>query len=64
MKLHTDLSIDATIMVIMTLIAIAELTGDFKGMGIHINGLAKIVDLRGGVRSLDTFTNLQVKVCR
>lgn len=55
---------DSTIMVIITLAAAAEITGDFAAVENHVDGLLKIVSLRGGVRSLDTHNNMQVKVCR
>jgi hypothetical protein len=55
---------DSTIMVISTLAEVAELTGDFAAAENHIGGLLKIVSLRGGVGSLNTHNNIQVKVCR
>lgn len=55
---------DSTIMVIITLATAAELTGDFAAEENHVDGLLKIVSLRGGVESLNTHNNLQVKVCR
>ena len=55
---------DATIMVVVTLAAAAELTGDFATVANHIKGLEKIVSLRGGVRALTAHHNIQVKVCR
>lgn len=55
---------DATIMVVVTLASIAELTGDLATVKNHVQGLEKIVNLRGGVRALTTHNNLQVKVCR
>jgi len=55
---------DSTIMVIIILAAAAELTGDFAAVENHIDGLLKIVSLRGGVGSLNTHNNMQVKVCR
>jgi hypothetical protein len=51
-------------MVVVTLAAVAELTGDFATVASHIKGLEKIVSLRGGVRALTTHNNIQVKVCR
>ena len=55
---------DSTIMVINTLAEAAELTGDFAAAENHIDGLLKIVSLKGGVGSLNTHNNIQVKVCR
>lgn len=55
---------DATIMVVTTLAAAAELTQDFDALANHVKGLEKIVGLRGGVQALNTYRNMQVKVCR
>jgi hypothetical protein len=55
---------DATIMVVFFLASAAELTKDFAAVANHINGLDKIVSLRGGVRALTAHNNIQVKVCR
>jgi hypothetical protein len=55
---------DSTIMVISILAEAAELTGDFAAAENHVDGLLKIVSLRGGVGSLNTHNNMQVKVCR
>ena len=55
---------DATIMVVFFLASAAELMEDFAAVANHIKGLEKIVNLRGGVRALNTHNNLQVKVCR
>ena len=55
---------DSTIMVIIILAAAAELTGDFAAVENHIDGLLKIIRLRGGVESLNTHDNMHVKVCR
>ena len=55
---------DATIMVVTTLAAAAELTEDYEAFGNHARGLEKIVRLRGGLQALNTHNNLQVKVCR
>lgn len=55
---------DSTIMVIFILAAAAEITGDFGAVENHVDGLLKIVSLRGGIRSLNTHNNMQVKVCR
>ncbi|KAL3417237.1 hypothetical protein PVAG01_11237 [Phlyctema vagabunda] len=55
---------DSTIMVVVTLAAAAEITGDAEAVANHARGLDTIVGLRGGVRALTTHNNLQVKVCR
>ncbi|KAK5213575.1 hypothetical protein LTR41_001154 [Exophiala xenobiotica] len=55
---------DSTLMVIITLAMAAQLAGDSVAAQNHVDGLLKIVTLRGGLRSLNTHTNVQVKVCR
>ncbi|KAK4948173.1 hypothetical protein LTR10_013228 [Elasticomyces elasticus] len=55
---------DSTIMVIITLVQAAELTGDFKAAQNHVDGLLRIVKLKGGLRAMNTHNNLQVKICR
>ena len=55
---------DSTIMVVITLAQAAELTRDLTAVANHVNGLSKMVSLRGGVRALNTHNNMQVKVCR
>ncbi|KIW21664.1 hypothetical protein PV08_02244 [Exophiala spinifera] len=55
---------DCTIMVILNLAQAAEITGDLEAARNHVNGLLRIVSLRGGLRSLHAHNNLQVKVCR
>ncbi|KAH8700088.1 hypothetical protein BGW36DRAFT_373329 [Talaromyces proteolyticus] len=55
---------DSTIMVVFFLASVAELTKDFATVATHINGLDKIVNLRGGVKALNTHNNIQFKVCR
>ncbi|KAJ9620307.1 uncharacterized protein PV06_00641 [Exophiala oligosperma] len=55
---------DSTIMVIITLATAAEIGNDLTTARIHLDGLRRIVNLRGGLRQLDTHTNVQVKVCR
>lgn len=55
---------DSTIMVVFLLASAAELMEDFAAVANHIKGLEKIVNLRGGVRALNTHNNIQVKVCR
>lgn len=55
---------DTTIMTVITLAMAAEVTKDFAAVESHLKGLGKIVSLRGGVRALNTYNNMQVKVCR
>ncbi|KAH6958214.1 hypothetical protein DER45DRAFT_213491 [Fusarium avenaceum] len=56
---------DATIMVVVTLGLVAELIGDRAAAESHVAGMAKIVDLRGGLEML-RYDNprLPAKVCR
>ena len=51
-------------MVIVFLAAAAEITGDFVAVENHVNGLLNIIKLRGGLASLHTHNNMQIKVCR
>lgn len=55
---------DATMMVVIMLITCAIMTEDISTAKKHLEGLAQMVQLRGGVRSLDISHNMQVKVCR
>lgn len=55
---------DATIMVVVLLASVAELMNEHATVENHIRGLEQIVRLRGGVRALNTHTNMPVKVCR
>lgn len=55
---------DGTIMTVFFLASSAEMMNDLATVSNHIEGLEKIVSLRGGVRSLTSNNNIQVKVCR
>jgi hypothetical protein len=55
---------DSTIMVVVLLASTAELMDDLRAAENHIQGLEKIVNLRGGVWALNIHTNMHVKVCR
>lgn len=61
---HTSTISDSTIVVVVTLAMFALSNADFATAANHINGLYKIVSLRGGVRKLNTHNNMQFKVCR
>ena len=61
---HESAVSDSTIMVVITLATAAELTEDYATVANHIQGLEKIITLRGGVRALNAHNNIQVKVCR
>lgn len=56
---------DPTIMVVITLGLTAELLGDRLAAENHIEGLKRIVELRGGLEKLDTDNpRLPAKICR
>ncbi|KEF56386.1 uncharacterized protein A1O9_07967 [Exophiala aquamarina CBS 119918] len=55
---------DSTIMVVINLAMTAEFEGDLTTVRTHVDGLLKMVSLKGGLRSLSMHNNLQVKVCR
>ncbi|KAK3372243.1 hypothetical protein B0H63DRAFT_563697 [Podospora didyma] len=55
---------DTTIAVVSTLIMVANLLGYSKSANVHMDGLRKIVMLRGGLASLDDNPLVQLKVCR
>lgn len=61
---HDFIFDDSTIMVVINLAMAAELEGDLTAVRTHVDGLLKMVSLRGGLRSLTMHNNLQVKVCR
>lgn len=55
---------DATIVVVVTLAQVAELSEDCSTAMNHVEGLIKMVAMRGGLRALTAHNNMQVKVCR
>lgn len=56
---------DATIMVVMTLAVAAGALGDRDAALHHMNGLCKMIELRGGFDALkDNRGMLQTKICR
>ena len=55
---------DSTIMGVINLAMAAEIEGDLTTVQTHVDGLLKMVSLRGGLKSLSMHNNLQVKVCR
>lgn len=61
---HSFVFDDSTIMVVINLAMAAELEGDLATARTHVDGLLKMVSLRGGLKSLNVHNNLQVKVCR
>lgn len=55
---------DTTIMAITLLAAAAEASADYKLLIEHNKGLKAIIDRRGGLAALGSYTNLAVKACR
>lgn len=56
---------DATMMVVMTLATAASVIGDHEAAMTHMNGLCRIVELRGGLEALRNNEGmLQSKICR
>jgi hypothetical protein len=55
---------DSTTIVVMALALIAESFGDVESAHMHMMGLKKIVDLRGGIESFATHPLLQSKLHR
>lgn len=55
---------DTTATTIMTLVCYARLTGDDKSARHHLEGLYKIVNLRGGVSSFKDNSKLLVEILR
>lgn len=55
---------DTTIMVVVILATVVELQKNAAIAANHVDCLMEIVNLRGGLRSLDSHKNIQVKVCR
>jgi hypothetical protein len=55
---------DSTTIVVMALALIAESFGDVESAHMHVMGLKKIVDLRGGIESFASHPLLQSKLHR
>ena len=55
---------DSTICVVTLLVMMTVLSGRLTTARKHLEGLHRIVTLRGGLRQLKTNTQLQIKVCR
>jgi hypothetical protein len=55
---------DTTIAVVVALVLTKALIGDFKTAITHVEGLARMVSMRGGVRAFQGNAQLQIKVCR
>jgi hypothetical protein len=68
-SLHEDLDDpiaatgECTICVIVALATVADIQCDVEGSRKHIQGLQKIVEIRGGIASLES-SQLQAKCCR
>ena len=55
---------DATIAVVQALVTVADLLGDMDLAEKHLQGLYRLVSLRGGLSFLAQNKQLQIKVCR
>jgi Fungal specific transcription factor domain len=55
---------DETVMVVMALVIHAYMTGDHKSVRCHLNGLQRIVNLRGGLTSFRNNAKLLVQIMR
>jgi hypothetical protein len=55
---------ESTIGTVVALVLIADAVGDMETAVKHLDGLCRIIELRGGVSSLSHAIQLQVKVCR
>lgn len=62
---HVDEALtDSTASVIMSLLMIAECFGDYASVATHIQGLRRIVEMRGGIESFMQNEELYYKLCR
>ncbi|KAH8427060.1 uncharacterized protein LDX57_004778 [Aspergillus melleus] len=55
---------DTTIAVVVTLVMVSALVGHVSVVKKHMQGLNKIIALRGGMKELEKNAQLQIKVCR
>jgi hypothetical protein len=55
---------DITIGAVVSLVMMTALVGDHESSKKHMMGLCRMVELRGGVRTLVGNTQVQLKVCR
>jgi hypothetical protein len=55
---------DATASVVITLAMMADVVGDSEASKAHVNGLKEMVRLRGGMKSMESNRDVQLKLCR
>ena len=55
---------DSTLAVVMSLALFSEQRGDLEEAETHMQGLYRLVNLRGGIETLRENYQLQIKVCR
>ncbi len=55
---------DSTILVVIALALYARITGDFEAARNHMEGIRKIVDLRGGVQVISSRAMLAMEIFR
>ncbi len=55
---------DSTLFVVLALALIADFSGDSEAAKNHMDGLSKMLKLRGGLSSLGYNATLQIKCCR
>ncbi|TVY13988.1 hypothetical protein LARI1_G008670 [Lachnellula arida] len=55
---------DVTIVVVVSLIMMNAVVGDYKPARKHVRGLHKMVEMRGGVRAFSENSQIQLKMCR
>jgi hypothetical protein len=55
---------DATASVVITLAMMADVVGDSQASKTHVDGLREMVRLRGGMKSMQSNRDVQLKLCR
>lgn len=55
---------DITIATVVSLAMVADIVGDVEATQAHVNGLKKIVRMRGGIKGVESNTALLAKICR
>lgn len=55
---------DSTIAIIIALVFQDQFRHQHSSAAVHINGLARIVELRGGIDQIDAHVGLVLKICK
>jgi hypothetical protein len=55
---------DSTLTIILMLVLQQQLLGDHTGAKVHVEGLRRMVELRGGVDALQPNLPLVLKICK